>query len=316
MDSNVIDKIRGCLYGQAIGDALGLGAEFLSKEQVTKFYPYGLSKYEDIIQDRHRNRWIKGAWTDDTDMMLCIMDAFDGKEFNIRKVAQNFKKWADGVPMGIGSHTQKVLFMRDYVDIPFDCSRLWWEVSRCQIAANGAVMRTSVIGCEVTNIAFQAEQIAKLTHYDPRCAGSSVIVSEIIHNLVWNKRELSYDEIINLGNKYDERIAEWINIAFNGDISELHLDREHEMGYTLKTLGAGLWVYFHSKDFLSGLLAIINEGGDADTNGAVAGAILGAKFGLNAIPEYYVQNLHNLELLDKKINEFISKLNHFNAVLK
>ena len=52
--SQTIDKIKGCLYGQAVGDALGLGAEFLDKDQVSKFYPNGVSKYEDIIQDGHR----------------------------------------------------------------------------------------------------------------------------------------------------------------------------------------------------------------------------------------------------------------------
>ena len=88
ISSQTIDKIKGCLYGQAVGDALGLGAEFLTKAQVSKFYPNGVSKYEDIVQDRHRKRWIKGSWTDDTDMMLCILDAFDGREFNIRKVAK------------------------------------------------------------------------------------------------------------------------------------------------------------------------------------------------------------------------------------
>lgn len=308
MDSNVIDKIRGCLYGQAVGDALGLGAEFLTQDQVSKFYPNGVSKFEDIIQDRHRKRWIKGSWTDDTDMMLCILDAFDGREFNIRKVAQNFKDWADGEPMGIGSHTQKVLFMRDYVDIPFDCSRLWWEVSHYSSAANGALMRTSVVGCEKNNVEFQAEQISKLTHYDPRCVGSCVIVSEIIHNLIWKNKELSYNDIQEIGKKYEERISDWVHVAHSGTLDDLDLDNKYEMGYTLRTLGASLWAYFHSEDFISGLLSVINKGGDADTNGAVTAAILGSKYGCSSIPEYYLQNLHNKELFEKKVSVFLSKL--------
>lgn len=308
MDSILIDKIRGCLYGQAIGDALGLGAEFLNKEEISKYYPNGLSKFEEIIQDNHRKRWEKGAWTDDTDMMLCILEAYDGKEFNIRQIAQNFKDWSDGVPMGIGSHTEKILFMRDYVEVPFDCSQLWWKISRCTSAPNGAVMRTSVVGCEKNNVEHQAEQISKLTHYDPRCVGSCVIVSEVIHNLIWKNKELSYNDIQEIGKKYDERISDWVYVAYSGTLDDLDLDNNYEMGYTLRTLGASLWAYFHSTDFLSGLLTVINEGGDADTNGAVTASILGSKYGCSSIPEYYLLNLHNRKLFEQKVDDFISKL--------
>lgn len=73
----IIDRMAGCLWGQAIGDALGLGTEFMDRDEVKRNYPYenGLSSYDQIIQDSHRKRWRKGDWTDDTDMMLCIARA-------------------------------------------------------------------------------------------------------------------------------------------------------------------------------------------------------------------------------------------------
>ncbi len=75
-----------------------------------------------FIQDRHRSKSIKGAWTDDTDMMLCILDGFEERKFNIRKIAQNFKDWFKTDPVDIGLHTYNVLSYSDYVDNPFFCS--------------------------------------------------------------------------------------------------------------------------------------------------------------------------------------------------
>lgn len=300
------DKMLGCLYGQAIGDALGLDSEFMSKDEVIKNYPDGLKNYDQIIQDAHRRRWAKGAWTDDTDMMLCILNGFENGAFNLHLVASNFKDWFNGTPMGIGSHTYKVLCMADYVEQPEMCSKLWWELSRKQSAANGALMRTSVVGLAKTDIENESEAICKLTHYDPRCVGSCVIAASIIHNLVWYNNELSYQDIKNIAQRYDERILEWIDVAYNSsDISMLDLDEKYSIGYTLRTLSAALWCYWHSTSFADGLLSVVNEGGDADTNSTIAGAILGAKFGLSSIPKHYIDKLHNREEYQNKILHFI-----------
>ena len=115
MKDRVKDKIAGCLYGQAVGDALGLGTEFMSKTEVKRNYPDRLSKYSQIIQDYHRKRWNKGDWTDDTDMMLCIAKAIiKDRCINLETVAHNFKQWFKNRPMGIGRHTYNVLILSDY----------------------------------------------------------------------------------------------------------------------------------------------------------------------------------------------------------
>lgn len=308
MDTEFLkDKMLGCLYGQAIGDALGLGSEFMSKDEVKKNYPNGLKNYDQIIQDAHRRRWAKGAWTDDTDMMLRILNGYDNEAFNLHRVASNFKDWFNGTPMGIGNHTYKVLCMADYVEQPEMCSKLWWELSRQQSAANGALMRTSVVGLAQTNIEVQAEAICKLTHYDPRCVGSCVIASSIIHNLVWYNNELSYEDIKNIAQRYDERILEWVDAAYNSsEISMLNLDETYSIGYTLRTLSAALWCYWHSTSFKNGLFSVVNEGGDADTNGAIACAILGARFGYSSLPSYYINNLYKQMEYHQTITSFVN----------
>ena len=305
----VKDRMLGCLYGQAIGDALGLGSEFMSQDEVIQNYPNGLKTYDQIIQDAHRRRWAKGAWTDDTDMMLCILNGFEDGKFDLQHVASNFKDWFDGTPMGIGSHTYKILCMGDYVEQPEMCSKLWWDLSRQQSAANGALMRTSVVGLAKYNVEKQAEDICKLTHYDPRCVGSCVIASVIIHNLVWNDTLVSYEQIRDIAQRYDDRMLEWVDKAYNStDISSLDLDETYSIGYTLRTLSAALWCYWHSPSFEEGLLSVVNEGGDADTNGAIAGAILGAKFGFLSIPEHYIDDLHNIEAYHNKITNLIEQI--------
>ena len=62
----LIDKLKGTIYGQAIGDALGLGTEGMTDEDMAWKYPNGITHYSDIFQDRHRRRWKIGDWTDDT----------------------------------------------------------------------------------------------------------------------------------------------------------------------------------------------------------------------------------------------------------
>ena len=52
----------------------GLSTEFLSKQEMNRFYPNGIEDYSQIVQDNHRCRWQRGDWTDDTDMMLCISE--------------------------------------------------------------------------------------------------------------------------------------------------------------------------------------------------------------------------------------------------
>lgn len=298
-----IDKIKGTIYGQAIGDALGLGTEFMNDEEMTMKYPHGITHYSDIFQDRHRKRWKIGDWTDDTDMMLCIANAIiKDKRVDYTSIARNFKEWANGEPMGIGENTYKVLMIGDYVEKPFDVSKMVWEMSRRKAAANGGLMRTSIVGLLPNNVEECAANICRLTHYDPRCVGSCVIVSKLIHSLVYAEEPINYNQIIDIARKYDERIEGYVDLAFNSDnIEALDLQNWDSMGYTLKTLAAGLWAYWHTHSFEEGLLAVVHAGGDADTNAAVACAILGAKFGFHTIPSEYVDGLIYREQIDKVV---------------
>ena len=306
INESVKDKVKGVIYGQAIGDALGLGTEGMTDEDIAWKYPNGISHYSDIFQDRHRKRWKIGDWTDDTDMMLCIANAvIKDKGVNLTSIARNFKEWADGEPMGIGETTYKVLSFGDYVEKPFDASKMLWEMSHQQSAANGGVMRTSIVGLFPKAVEECAVNICRLTHYDPRCVGSCAIVSLLIHSLVYEEEKLSYHKIVDIAQRYDSRIREYIDLSLNTDIRALELQDWDSVGYTLKTLAAGLWAYWNAPSFEGGLLSVVRAGGDADTNAAVACAILGAKYGISAIPQEYIDGLIYKEQLDEVVSGMV-----------
>ena len=302
---NKKDKVYGVLFGGAVGDALGLGAEFMTKEEVIRHYPDGLNSYEQIIQDKHRLRWQIGDWTDDTDQMLCIAKAIiKDKKICQTTVAQQFYAWFKDRPMGIGRHTFNVFSLPEYTKYPEKAANLIWKLSSYKSASNGAAMRTAIVGL-LDNTIKNAEDICKLTHPDPRCIGSCVIISLLINRVI-NGQSLTVDEMMSIGERYDERIKEYIQLALNTDISLLQLDESGKIGYTLKTLSVGLWAYFHCDDFASGLKAVVNEGGDADTNATVACSILGAKYGYSSIPKIYIDKLLGKEGLYVIANELIN----------
>jgi ADP-ribosylglycohydrolase len=67
-------------------------------------------------------------------------------------------------------------------------------------------------------------------------------------------------------------------------------DNSTSMGYTFKTLSVGLWAYFNCRSFEEGLNVIVHEGGDADTNAAVACSIPGAKSDSTIFPNSMSMN--------------------------
>ena len=152
-NETIKERFLGTIFGQAVGDALGLSTEFMSKQEVDRFYPNGIEDYSQIVQDDHRRRWQKGDWTDDTDMMLCILDSFVAcQKVDILDIARRFKEWMMNGGMGIGRHTYNVMALGDYTSNPQKAAEIIWKMGKKKAAANGAVMRTSVVGLMKDNV--------------------------------------------------------------------------------------------------------------------------------------------------------------------
>lgn len=153
-NETIKERFLGTIFGQAVGDALGLSTEFMSKQEVDRFYPNGIEDYSQIVQDDHRRRWQRGDWTDDTDMMLCILDSFVAcQKVDILDIARRFKEWMMNGGMGIGRHTYNVMALGDYTSNPQKAAEIIWKMGKKKAAANGAVMRTSVVGLMKDNVA-------------------------------------------------------------------------------------------------------------------------------------------------------------------
>ena len=141
--------------------------------------------------------------------------------------------------------------------MPVVGSYMIWKMSNYQSAANGGLMRTSVVGLFPKEVRTCGEQICRLTHYDPRCVGSCVIVSELIHALVYGMQPPTFLQIRSLALSYDVEICDYVDKAWDeSDVKDL-VDYDH-MGYTLVTLSVALWAYCHSTSFVDCLLAVVN----------------------------------------------------------
>ena len=298
MDQN---KIYGIIFGHAIGDSLGLPLEGCNKE---------------TIQMQVKG-WQFGEWTDDTEQMLCILDSIlERGKIEIKDIAKRLYQWAKKGGKGIGRTVAQVICHPSFLDNPYISSKEIWEKSGGYLAPNGGVMRTSILGIwkywDKEEVIRNAEAVCRITHWDPRCVGSCVAVSYAISAFLRgiNDLEIIYKEVEKLVDNYDKRIHPYLELA-KGPISGLKLDEPKSMGYTLKTLAAGFWALLNAKDFEGGLITVINEGGDTDTNGAVAGALLGARFGYNSIPKKYISGLLNKDMLEEKIGLLILKLQSF-----
>jgi len=319
--NTVADRCKGVIFGHAIGDALGLGAEFMPKAAVVTNYPAGLTRYSQIIQDRHRSRWPIGDWTDDTDQMLCILDSIlEYEDVRILDIARRIHTWATDDGMGIGNLVWSVITSRYFLDAPHFAAQYAWESTGRYSAPNGGVMRTSILGVwkynSLDEVKKNAEKVCRVTHYDPRCVGSCVAVCTAIALLLQGKED--FTEIMKIVARatadYSPELDQFLALAATGTLDDLDLDEGlsatelGSIGYTLKTLGAGFWALKNAFSYREGVLQVIHEGGDADTNAAVVGAMLGAKYGFSSIPGIWVDELREAKELDARINRLLTVL--------
>ncbi|EPS37879.1 hypothetical protein H072_8404 [Dactylellina haptotyla CBS 200.50] len=347
----LIDKIQGVAIGNALGDTIGLYTEFLKGPQSQEAYPKANFRLTEPVTpffvDRHRARFEERAWTDDTDQMLLILLSYlhNNGKLDQNDFADRLHTWIamglralDRLPLGIGNTVGMVVTHPDFRDDPAAVSKKRWILTKCINAANGAVMRTSIIAPMFINKTLEetyqaAIDIAIVTHADPRCLVSCTATVGILRALL--KGELTKEEEIDAhlqhawdwtakyaeehilkdeeGNPIEYKFdpAEyWAYCKVNpkksyNDKKEGMIVDDRRMGYTYIALGTAVWclrrVMMGKDDFKSVITKLIMMGGDADTNGAVAGALVGAYTGHKAIAPEWRDGLRYNDWLLKKI---------------
>ncbi len=118
-DKKLIDRLLGCAYGQALGDAYGLSTEFEEREDVAKNYsnPSELIPFPKYCLTGHNRRWKEGDWTDDTDQWILILTTLMFHDGDEKVFAQKLKNWilygypelGDHGGMGLGANVSQVI---------------------------------------------------------------------------------------------------------------------------------------------------------------------------------------------------------------
>ena len=83
------------------------------------------------------------------------------------------------------------------------------------------------------------------------------------------------------------------------------IETEPMIGHTYLAMQVGLWCLDCDDDLESALIQIVNAGGDTDTNAAVAGAVLGARYGASAIPPRWLDCIPERDRIDAATESLI-----------
>jgi ADP-ribosyl-[dinitrogen reductase] hydrolase len=290
------DRYRGALLGLAAGNLLGVPVEGFGAADIRRALPGG-------VRDIHAGER-SAPWDDDVAQAIELAESLLEGDFDPNGYLARLVRWWEAGGRGIGRQTAEVLILAKAGARGTEAARAVWESSGRQAAGNGAVMRCAPVGLrwrrDPVRLVQDAGMQARVTHYDPRSVWTATATCAALAHAIagshWTLHELA-DGLSAVGAPAE--VAEAVRDAATATLAELELDEPYSMGYTVKAMKVGLWAFINADSFAETLLQVVNAGGDTDTNGAVAGAVLGARFGARAIPEGWTSALPDRALLER-----------------
>jgi ADP-ribosylglycohydrolase len=283
--------IVGCILGTAVGDAIGLPYEGLSRRRAAKLFGQ---------PERHRFFFGRGMVSDDSEHTCMVAQALIASGGDVDSFRQHlgwrFRLWLLGIPAGIGMATLRSIL------------RLWIgfgpHKSGVFSAGNGPAIRAAILGAAIDDPQLLRELVhasTRITHTDPKAENGAFAVA-LAAQLARQQATADYflDQLkSSLGADGDELsslIADAVNSAKDGQPTDSFADSlglsKGVSGYVYHSVPVAIHASFvHQHDFRSAVTAVIQCGGDTDSTGAIVGGIIGTAVGKNGIPTEWLDRL-------------------------
>ena len=292
MDS---DRTRGSLLGLACGDALGRPVEFNSASEISAEH----GRLDKMVGHGTWNQ-PAGTITDDTEQALCIARSLvEQQDFDPADIADRFVAWYDSGPFDIGRMTMRSLSRLKHGDAWDEAGQHVWEQSReGQNAGNGSVMRCPPLAIPYASdwdrLAEVSRQSSQITHADPRCTEGCAVLNLTVAGLLEDVDTPLQDALDYVGADAPDELVTALQPLARGD-SPTTLGTS---GYVVHSLQTALHDGLVADSAEEAIVTAVNRGGDADTIGAIAGSVAGARFGASQLPDRWLNTIDETDELE------------------
>jgi ADP-ribosyl-[dinitrogen reductase] hydrolase len=291
------DRKTGALLGLAVGDALGTTYEFDRIDQPP--YPALASGPATDVVGGGPFGLAAGQVTDDTHMAVCLARSLAERgRLDVEDVARRYVAWSEHA-FDIGNQTGAALARIERGTSPHAAGMTVWRDSGRRAAGNGSLMRTAPIGVACADPIDAAIADSMITHADPRCVLACAVFDAAIAGggVLEAARDALPVAARRLADNDDEYRAALASAvadlerdltAAAGPVPGVYggeLDVHRTGGFVRVALRLALWHAHHTASWRDAVVDVASRGGDADTNAAIVGALLGARDGAAAIPE-------------------------------
>jgi len=290
-----LDRARGILLGLACGDALGRPVEFSSASEISVEH----GRLDEMVGQGTWNQ-PAGTITDDTEQALCIARSLvEHQAFDPADVAERFVAWYDSGPFDIGGMTRRSLTRLKRGDAWDEAGQYVWENSpEGQNAGNGSVMRCPPLAIpyatEWDRLVEVSRQSSQITHADPRCTEGCVLLNLTVAGLLDDADAPLQDALDYVGADAPGELVTALEPLARGD-SPGTLETS---GYVVHSLQTALHDGLVADNAEDAIVMAVSRGGDADTIGAIAGAVAGARFGASQLPDQWLSTIDETDELE------------------